>query len=281
MQGPLRGRGQNRSRNYVETVSISFDRLENLICAFASRVKDRVFWWTPLSVAVSLLFTLVVSEFKTSFAGLSAEQWRLVALLGFVAASVMTVIAIVRAIRGHDLGELMDTICAESISRPRHYGVTLFKAADTRGVARFLVYHDEVWDCYLLPYVRLHEDQFDPEDVSEPAADRFSLSKDALSARELDGHVLLSEKVSAATGKMTNYRFAFYIMKVAARHAASFRRREFEVQSRKYKWLTIEEALANPNSADKNGDVFRYLRDHYRAIFQDDRIPNAIDAVIK
>lgn len=262
-------------------MSINFDRLENLIRAFSSRVKDRAFWWTPLSIAVSLLFTLVVSEFKTSFAGLSAEQWRLLALLGFVTASAMTVISVVRAVGGQDLGGLMDTICAESISRPRHYGITLFKAPDARGVARLLVYYDEVWDCYLLPYVRLHEDQSDPEDVSEPAADRFSMSKNELSARELDGHVLMSEKVSAATGKMTNYRFAFYVMKVAAGHAALFRRREFEMQSRKYKWLTIEEALANPKSADKNGDVFRYLRDHYRAIFQDGRIPNAIDTPIK
>ncbi|NIJ22055.1 hypothetical protein FHS95_003766 [Sphingomonas naasensis] len=262
-------------------MSINFFRLENLIHAFAGRVKDRVFWWTPFSIAISLLFTLVVSEFKMSFAGLSAEQWRLLALLGLAAASVTTIIAVVRAVRGQDLDALMDTICAESISRPRHYGITLFKAADARGVARLLVYHDEVWDCYLLPYVRLHEDQSDPEDVSEPAADRFSLSKDALSARELDDHVLVSEKISAATGKMTNYRFAFYIMKVAAGHATPFRRREFEVQSRNYKWVTIEEALANPKSADKNGDVFRYLRDHYRAIFQDDRIPNAIDAVIR
>jgi hypothetical protein len=261
-------------------VSINYHRLENLIRGFASRVKDRVSWWTPLSIAVTLLFTLVVSEFKTSFAGLSAEQWRLVALLGFVAAIVATVVALVRAFRGQKLDELMDTICAESISRPRHYGLTLFKAADAHGVARLLAYYDEIWDCYLLPYVRLHEDQFDPEDVSEPAADRFSLSKDALSARELDGHVLESEKVSAATGKMTNYRFAFYIMKVAAGHTAPFCRRQFKVQSRKYRWLTIEEALANPKSADKNGDVFRYLRDHYRAIFQDDRIPNAVDAAI-
>lgn len=281
MKRPLKGRGKPRPRNYVDTVSINFDRLENLIRGFASRVKDRVFWWTPLSIGVTLLFTLVVSEFRTSFAGLSAEQWRLIAILGFIAASVATVVAVVRALRGQDLDELMDNICAESISRPRHYGITLFKALDTRGVSRLLVYYDEIWDCYLLPYVRLHEDQFAPEDVSEPAADRFSLSKDALSARELDDYELLSEKVSAATGKMTNYRFAFYIMKIAAEHAGPFCRRQFQVQSRKYKWVTIEEALAHPKSADKNGDVLRYLRDNYRAIFQDDRLPNAVEAAVK
>ncbi|GAM06290.1 hypothetical protein [Novosphingobium sp. MBES04] len=262
-------------------MSINFYRLENLIRIFADRAKDRVFWWTPLGIAVTLLFTLVVSDFKANFAGLSAEQWRLLAMLGLAAAFVTMVIAIARAIRGQDLNELMNSICAESISRPRHYGIALFKAMDSRGVAQLLVYHDEVWDCFLLPYVRLHEGQSDPEDVSEPAADRFGLSKNELSARELDGHVLDSEKISAATGKMTNYRFAFYIMRVTGRHAAQFRCREFELQSRKYKWLTIEEAMAHPKSAEKNGDVFRHLRDHYRAIFQDDRIPNAIDAVIK
>lgn len=274
-------RRQIRTRNYVDTVSINFDRLQNLIGAYAIRVKDRVFWWTPFSIAVSLLFTIVVSDFKVSFAGLSAEQWRVIALLGLVVAAIVTVVSIVRACRGQELHELMDIICEESVSRPRHYGIALFKAADARGVSRLLVYHDEVWDCYLLPYVRLHTDQSEAEDVSEPAADRFGLSRDALTARELEGHVVPSEKVSAATGKMTNYRFAFYIMKVASVHAAQFRRSEFEVQSRKYKWLTIEEALASPKSADKNGEIFRYLRDNYRAIFQNDRIPDAIDAAIK
>ena len=62
-----------RSANFVDPITIGFDRLQLLIQAFAQEVEDRLFWLTPLGVAVTLLITLVVSDFKDKF-GLQANE---------------------------------------------------------------------------------------------------------------------------------------------------------------------------------------------------------------
>lgn len=267
-----------RSANFVDPVTIGFDRLQILIQTFSKQVEDRLFWLTPLAVAVTLFTTLVVSDFKDKF-GVRADVWRVIVVISLVAFSAWTLIALVRAIKRQSLMDLMDGIAAESLSPLRNYALAFFRAKDRNGTNYVLVYFDQIWGCYLCPYVSLQPDQSDPSDVSEPTADRFGLPKHALLALEADGLEVRQAKISKASHKLNNYRFVFYVMKVQRGYTDTFTKREFEIQDRRYKWMTIEELLSDPVSMQQNGEVFCYIRDTRHRFFSDD-MPLAIDLVI-
>lgn len=267
-----------RTPHFVDPITIGFDRLQILIQEFAKRVYDRLFWVTPLAVAITLLATLIVSNFEDRY-GLKAEDWRDGTIFLFVVFFIWTVFAGVKAFRHQSISDLMDGIARESHSPIRNYALTYFRAKDESGASLVLVYFDPIWRCYLMPFVSLQPGQSDPLDVSEYATQRFSLPKEAFTAHELAGHEVRHAKTSQASHKLTNYRFTFYLMKVGIKHRDLFLKREFEEQERKYRWLTIEQLLSDKVSMERNGEIFSYMRDE-RSTFFADRVPRSVDEAI-
>jgi hypothetical protein len=164
----------------------------------------------------------------------------------------------------------MDVVAANSLAPVRKYALQLFRAKDEQGTNYLLFYFDTIWNCYLCPYSSLQPDQSAPEDVVEPASDRFGLAKYALSAVELDGLEVRHTKESQASHQLNNYWFVFYLIKVASEHEAVFAKRVFEIQGRQYRWMALEEILSNPMSMERNGEVLRYIRDNRQAFFTDE-----------
>ena len=267
-----------RSPNFVDPITIGFDRLQILIQEFAKRIYDKWFWLTPFAIAVTLAATLIVSDFADRF-GLKAVEWRDLTIVALGIFLVWTVVAIVRALRHQTVVELMDRIGRESLSPIRNYALTYFRAKGDNGASLVLVYFDPIWKCYLMPFVSLQPGQSDPLDVSEYSTQRFSLPKQAFTAHELEGLEVRSEKISEASHKRTNYRFSFYLMKVGPTHSELFLKRDFEEQERKYKWLTVEQLLADPASMERNGEVFSFMRDNRSAFFAD-KVPMSLDDAI-
>jgi hypothetical protein len=267
-----------RTANFVDPITIGFDRLQILIQEFAERVYDRLFWVTPLAVAITLVATLVVSDFQDRY-GLKAEDWRDGTICLLIAFIVWTVFAVVKTCGHQNISDLMDGIASEAHSPVRNYALTYFRAQDDSGTSLVLVYFDSIWQCYLMPFVSLQPGQSDPLDVSEYASQRFSLPKEAFAADELVGHEVRHTKTSEASHKMTNYRFTFYLMKVATKHRGLFLEREFEVQERKYRWLTIEQLLSDAVSMNRNGEIFSYMRDKPSGFFADS-VPRSVDVAI-
>ena len=264
--GARKARRTERPHDYLDIVSIHIERLKGLIRDFADEFEDRRLYLTPLGIAISLFVTMLGSTFKDGF-GLTGDQWRVVVGVAAFGSAALALGFFVRGTRRQTLNELMDVIAQRRVSPPRHYGITFFRAIDPVGVNHILVYFDTEWDCYLCPFVRLHSDQSDGGDVIDFAADRFGLPRKALAAREIEGAILPSEKLSQATGKLTQYLFGFYTMTVVPAHVTRFRDRTFEVQGRSYRWMTVEEALSHPLSAKRNGDVFQYIRDNQAILF--------------
>lgn len=267
-----------RSEHFVDPVTIGFDRLQILIQEFAIHVYDRLFWMTPLAVAITLLGTLIVSDFKDRY-GLKANDWRDGTIFLLAVFFIWTVVAGVKALRHQSIPDLMDGIARESHAPVRNYALAYFRAKEESGASLVLVYFDPIWQCYLMPFVSLQPGQSDPLDVSEYASQRFSLPKEAFIADEFVGHEVRHTKTSAASHKSTNYRFTFYLMKVGTKHRDLFLKREFEVQEREYKWLTIEQLLSDAASMERNGEVFSYMRDQ-RSTFFADRAPRSLDETI-
>lgn len=267
-----------RTAHFVDPITIGFDRLQILIQDFAKRVYDRLFWVTPLAVAITLVATLVVSDFKDRF-GLKADDWRNGTIFLSAVFLFWTLVAGVKAVRHQSISDLMDGIARESHSPIRNYALTYFRAKDESGASLVLVYFDPIWQCYLMPFVSLQPGQFDPSDVSEYATQRFSLPKNAFIAHEFAGHEVRHTKTSEASRKLTNYRFTFYLIKVGTKHQSLFLKPEFEEQERKYKWLTIEQLLSDTVTMQRNGEVFAYMRDE-RSTFFADPVPQSVNAAI-
>lgn len=267
-----------RTAHFVDPITIGFDRLQIIIQEFAKRIQERWFWLTPLAIAITLLATLIVSDFKDKY-GLKANDWRDGTIIAFVGFTLWAAIAGLKSWRRPSMTELMDDIAKESLSPLRHYALTYFRAKDESGASHVLVYFDPIWNCYLLPYVSLQPGQSDPSDVSEYATQRFSLPKEAFAAHELVGLEVRHSKTSEASHHLTNYRFTFYLMSVGAKHRDLFLKRKFEVQERTYRWLTIEELLSDTASMSRNGEVYRYMRDE-RSEFFGDGVPLSIKEAI-
>lgn len=267
-----------RTSHFVDPITIGFDRLQILIQEFAKRIYERLFWVTPLAVSITLLATLVVSDFKDRY-GLRADDWRNGTILLLAVFLIWTMVAGVKAFRHQSIADLMDCIASESHSPVRNYALTYFRAKDESGASLVLVYFDPIWQCYLMPFVSLQPGQSDPSDVSEYATQRFSLPKNAFTASELTGHEVRHTKPSEASHKSTNYRFTFYLIKIGTKHRDLFLKREFEEQERQYKWLTIEQLLSDRVTMERNGEVFSYMRDQ-RSSFFADRLPRSVDEAI-
>lgn len=265
-----------RPPHFVDPIFVGFDRLQILLEQFKREIGDRFFWLTPGGIFLSLAATLVVSDFKDRF-GLRGSDWRTGAVLLTIVFAGLTIWTLIKALRYRSMDSWMSTICASSVAPPRHYALLLFRARNKNGVNKLLVYRDEVWGCYLLPFVSLQPDQTDPDDVSEPAADRFGLPKEGFHAREIAGCEFRETKTSEASRNLTNYYFAFYRMVVDDKFGARFRPQDFEIHGRKYSWLTIEEIMSDAQTATKNGGVFRHVRDN-GATFFDGGAPLSITA---
>lgn len=265
-----------RSPNFVDPITVGFDRLQILIQGYAKQFVDRHFWLTPMAAGLTLLLTLIVSDFRDTF-GVRGDVWRVLAIIALAMFTVWMFIAILRALKAESLEATMDGIASESQSPLRNYALAFFRAKDRNGTNHILVYFDDIWNCFFVPYVNLQPDQSDPADVEEPMADRFGLPKHALKAVELDSIEVRETKLSKASQKVNHYRFTFYPIKVQRSYAGTFVKSEFEIQARRYKWMTIEELLAHPTSMERNGEVYRFFRDNRHAFFGRDH-PLAIEA---
>ena len=213
-----------RSPNFVDPITIGFDKLQIIIEGFRKRFVDRMLWLAPGGVVVTLATTLIVSDFKKKF-GLEANDWRDLTFGAFVVFTIWSIICFFRAENWQSTESSMDDIGQASLAPTRNYALTFFKARGRDGSNLLLVYFDVIWNCYLCPFVGQQPGNSDPDNVREPAADRFNLPKHALFAEEIDVKEVRTQKRSESSHHMTPYRFTFYRMKVAADYEDMFRGR--------------------------------------------------------
>jgi hypothetical protein len=262
-----------------EIVTIGLDRIHLLLLELKAEMRSRDGWHAPLGILASLLFTILVSDFKPRL-GLSAERWSTLAYVALLVTAGWTVWAVVLARRAKSIDDALDRICENALTQRRHYALLFLRAQDTAGVNRFLVYFDQEWGCYLLPFVRVFDESSDVNSIRDGASDLLAMPVNSIKVAELEGYEVSSDKISQGTKKLTSYLFSFYAVRLLAVRDDRFLAREFTVDATRYKWASVEEMLEDGSTRDRNGEVFRHIREH-RGYFFGGSVPAALTAPIR
>jgi hypothetical protein len=88
------------SEVYINTksdlISITKDKLENILLKYLDRIAKKRSFITPLSLSITLLISLLTKEtLKGSFLGISGNVWEGAFLVGFLICLVWTVISFI------------------------------------------------------------------------------------------------------------------------------------------------------------------------------------------
>lgn len=90
---------ENRRENIkTDLITITQDKLENILIKHLDKLLLKTKWITPLSLALSILATILTSTFKDSF-GLSKDIWAAIFYLLFISSIIWLIILVIKLIR--------------------------------------------------------------------------------------------------------------------------------------------------------------------------------------
>lgn len=98
----------------TELITITKDKLENILLKYLNKLDLKKAWITPFSVFVSLLVALLTADFK-EFLNISKELWRAIFLISCIITFVLAVFLIIKALKNKEntsIDSLMNRISA-------------------------------------------------------------------------------------------------------------------------------------------------------------------------
>lgn len=226
---------------------------------------------------LTLALAIVAADFRPRF-GISGEQWQagIVVLLGITFAWL--VISIPSFFRSPSIEDVLVEIVGNArLSRERR-AVFIVKALSKQNITKFLVYRDPIWNAYFLPHASLGDGEIDErvkQSLERNIADYVGVKPERVQAQYLNGADLRSLKHSDFHMQDTTYHFQFFhvsiscILPIANERTPKFAGRDLA-------WMSTEEMEADINTARKNFDVTRHIRDRFDLFFNS--LPNSIDA---
>ena len=253
-------------------ITFRFDRLELLLQKFIKHAKDSKEWVSPLGVVLSLLLTFLVSDFRDRF-GLKSSQWELLVIIAIIISCVWFLYTLIRAIKSLTFDVLLDELRSHSQSREIFRGLFFLKAPSKKDGFKILTYRDvgTNWDCYLLLHYHFDHSQTQEEQMDEFvafASNSLGLRKDQIILHHLENVDLDTRKYSEFGRQETTYHMKFFSIHTDKNaNIQKLKKPQFQIGGRTFYWLTLDELERYPNTAKRNGDLIRHLRDHFDIFF--------------
>ena len=267
------------TNNIPGILTLQIDALRLILKENLGARDKRDAWIAPLGLLVTLVSTSLVSDFSNRF-GLKAAQWQTLAYVSIFACLIWLSRAAYSSFKVPTLEQVMSRIYDKSLTRVRSRAVLFLKARDQSGVQRFLVYYDELWQCYFCPHVHMPDDTPQLEaDITTVVTNTLSVDPRSLHLSYIDRGDLQSTKKSAATQEMTYYYFYFYHAKIDFPFDESFSSLKFTLQNMTYRWVTIDEVMSHKITLERNAEVYRHIKDNFLDFF-DQRVPMSISHII-
>lgn len=253
------------SHENIEEISIKTARLELILKSYISDIKRKDDWLAWLGVFVSLVSTFLFTDFN-AVAGIDKSTIQYI--YGFITflsgfAMVKAIIARFR-IKGKDsLDYLMDLILAKSLT-PYELRLLFVLKKGSNENSKILVFWDELYECYMLPHCK-NEAPYSEKMAKRKIAENLGLSMDMIDIDYYDTQLdKVSKKYSKYHKRNTIYYFSFCYVKI--RNAPKeFYQESFEVDGRKFSWLSCQMLDHHENTRKKNSDVIRHISDNCSA----------------
>lgn len=250
------------SHEKVEEITIKTAKLELELKNFITDIKQKDDWLAWFGVFVSLGSTFLFTDFKP-VAGLEENIVR--DIYGFITflSGVMMIKSIILSIqvRGKDsIDYIMDIILTKSLI-PYELRLLYILKRGTNENPKILVFQDELYECYMLPHCK-NEAPYSEKIAKRKLAEYLGIPTNLIDIDYYDTQLdKVSKKYSEYHKRDTIYYFSFCYVRI--RNAPQkFLQDNFEVEGRKFAWLSCQKLDHDENTRKKNGDVIRYISDN-------------------
>jgi len=247
----------------VEDFLLDTNSIKLGISNLSSSIKQSRDWIPYLSLTISLIIALTVSDFKP-INGFTAEmiQGVFIALTGvFVVLTGISLVNCARLLTKTDEKYVIEYFKKQS-KMPIEYRILCIiksnQIVDSHN--RLLFYNDEIWDCFFLPHFRTGKN-ISVDDLTDQISSTFCIEKEKISVELYDNEFnKTSEKPSSYHRRVTLYHSKFCYVKISDA-PAGMNAKTFTINSRKFEWQTLTEAMNDTKQKNMNSDILRHLED--------------------
>ncbi|MFI6236286.1 hypothetical protein ACIBD9_22250 [Micromonospora sp. NPDC050784] len=249
-----------------ETISIAFDRLRLILFNFTMRAEKAGAWTIYAGAAASLWLSLAVTDFPTQGTrlGLTGYQWQIMYIIAASWATARSAYGFVGYLRRPRLESVINEIVQSAEIAREFRAICVLKVRGADHDYRVLVYHDQLWDCYLLPHYNVVDVKL--QEIDDPllcdfVASHLGVPASSVHSNYIAGADLRSRKHSEFYRQGTVYRFSFYAVNLEDEIPGYIFERSFERNGREFSWLTLAEMEADANTRNRNLDMTRHIAD--------------------
>lgn len=110
---------QSHENVQTELITITKDKLENILLKYLSNLNLRILWITPFSLFISFLIALLTSDFR-KFCGLEKEVWFALFIILCIGSGITTLYFGIKAIIKHkdtSIESLLNVISSSEVDK--------------------------------------------------------------------------------------------------------------------------------------------------------------------
>jgi hypothetical protein len=245
-----------------EEILVNVDTLRLLMNEFTNNLKQSRDWIATFSIALSMIVTFFVSDFKKFFI-FTSEQVSAFFMILTLLLVVFTVYQIIKCMIVSSKAKV-DYIVQQFRDKsfmPIEYRVLFIIKTNYFENANYLLFfNDETWDCFFLPNAKTKPNII-TADLAEKISHFLGVEASSVSLNLFDSEFdMVSKKNSQFHKCMTLYYTKFCYVSIT-KPPARFFNKNFTYYGREFKWMTIPEVLNDPKEKEKNSDIIRHLED--------------------
>lgn len=260
---------RKRERVIPDVILIDFSKLKLALHNYERLKALKHNWTTPFGIALSLLLTILVSDFKEKM-GLAGQRWETIIYFALLISIGWLIYSVYSTLKNNPMEVLLDEI-AEGIKNIPEYTAIFLVKVKKNNIPIVLVERNKSWDAYFLPYAHYSPnepiDRQGEDSLRKVMAGFLGVCESTLCLERLKDFRLVSEKFSESEKMVKQFHFEFFTTYFSGPELDCFFEDEFDIGGKKFVWKTLDELEADENTVSRNGDVIDHLRKHYSILF--------------
>lgn len=252
---------------FNKLINIELAQLKLILNEFFERRRKYDEWISSLGIFLSLILTIIITDFK-DYGPLKALEWRLLVVICTIFSFIWLLYTIYNRLRSPLLKELIEEIKNHSKTRIQNRGIFLILNKKNDQPTKFLTYKDRSWDCYILPHSKI-EDKTNYNEEYEPLkkyiTSMIGVPYTNVTISYKDEMDFNSIKYSEYGKMETDYNFKFFLVDFNNQrvHNNICPKKSFNLGGRDFQWMTLDEMERDFNTGKRNLDVINHLRDNH------------------
>ena len=203
---------------------------------------------------IGYLASVIIAEYK-NIGFLSGEAVKTILIIIGIAFSIRGVIMIVKSVKDpYSQEDLCKDI--EELNEVTHpFSIIAIKDSFNNYSNRFLVYYDERWDCKLFPSYKTVDNNED--NIKIRLSNELKVGKDCISLEYKTYEIHRKFSVSNNETRVYDHRAYSATLK---NFSAMMKGDTFEIDGKKYFWMTISDMEKDERIMEVNSDVVSFIK---------------------